>query len=147
GGLVGGIREERTPLEHRLDALGRRLVWVTLAVAGVVVGLGMLRGEALGPMLETGIALAIAAVPEGLAAVSTVALAVGVARMARRNALVRRLPAVESLGSATTVCTDKTGTLTAGEMTVTTLWVAGREYRVGGTGYRPEGGFTVDGQA
>lgn len=146
GGLVGGIREERTPLEHRLDALGRRLVWVTLGVAGVVVGLGLLRGEALGPMLETGIALAIAAVPEGLAAVSTIALAVGVARMARRNALVRRLPAVESLGSATTVCTDKTGTLTAGEMTVTTLWVAGREYRVGGTGYRPEGGFAVDGE-
>jgi Ca2+-transporting ATPase len=146
GGLVGGIREGRTPLEHRLDALGRRLVWVTLAVAALVIVLGILRGEPLGQMIETGIALAIAAVPEGLATVSTIALAVGVARMARRNALVRRLPSVEALGSATTVCTDKTGTLTAGEMTVTTLWTADREFQVTGTGYQPDGGFTHDGE-
>ncbi|HET8654335.1 MAG TPA: HAD-IC family P-type ATPase, partial [Longimicrobiaceae bacterium] len=145
GGLVGGIREERTPLETRLDALGRRLVWVTLAVAAVVVALGLLRGEAAGPIIETALALAIAAVPEGLAAVSTIALAVGVARMARRKALVRRLPAVEALGSATTVCTDKTGTLTSGEMTATTLWTAGREYRLTGVGYAPEGEFRRDG--
>ena len=145
GGLVGGIRDERTPLEQRLDALGRRLVWVTLAVAAIVVGLGVLRGEPLGRMIETGIALAIAAVPEGLPAVSTIALAIGVARMARRNALVRRLPAVEALGSATVVCTDKTGTLTAGEMTATLLWVAGREIEITGSGYTPEGEFLVDG--
>ncbi|HEX6070450.1 MAG TPA: HAD-IC family P-type ATPase [Longimicrobiaceae bacterium] len=147
GGLVGGIREERTPLEQRLDALGHRLVWLTFAVTGVVVGLGLLRGEELGHMLETGIALAIAAVPEGLPAVSTVALAVGVARMARRNALVRRLPAVEALGSATVVCTDKTGTLTAGEMTATALWAGEREYEISGAGYAPVGSITRAGQA
>lgn len=143
GGLVGEIRDARTPLERRLDALGRRLVWLTLAIAGAVVALGVLRGETLGRMIETGLALAIAAVPEGLPAVSTIALAVGVARMARRSALVRRLPSVEALGSTTTVCTDKTGTLTAGEMTVTTVWAGGREYGVSGAGYAPEGGFTV----
>ena len=146
GRLVGGVRAERTPLEHRLDALGRRLVWLTLTVAGVVVVEGLRRGEPLGRMLETGIALAIAAVPEGLAAVSTIALAVGVARMARHNALVRRLPTVESLGSATVVCADKTGTLTAGEMTVSALWVGGREYVVTGSGYRIEGEFRADGE-
>lgn len=145
GGLMGGIREERTPLEERLDALGRRLVWVTLAVGIIVVGVGVWRGEEFGRMIETGIALAIAAVPEGLPAVSTIALAVGVARMARRNALVRRLPAVEALGSATVVCTDKTGTLTAGEMTVTVVWTAGTEYHVSGAGYAPEGSITAGG--
>ncbi|HEX6308476.1 MAG TPA: HAD-IC family P-type ATPase [Longimicrobiales bacterium] len=145
GGLVSTIREERTPLERRLDALGRRLVWVTLAVGIIVVGVGVWRGEPLGRMIETGIALAIAAVPEGLPAVSTIALAIGVARMARRHALVRRLPAVEALGSATMVCTDKTGTLTAGEMTASELWVGGRTYDITGTGYTPDGTFTCDG--
>jgi P-type Ca2+ transporter type 2C len=146
GGLVSGIREERTPLEQRLDALGRRLIWLTLLVTAVVVAIGVWRGEPIGLMIETGLALAIAAVPEGLPAVATIALAVGVARMARRNALVRRLPAVESLGSATTVCTDKTGTLTGGEMTVTAYYVAGHEYQVSGVGYQPHGEFTRNGE-
>ncbi|MGH7444450.1 MAG: cation-translocating P-type ATPase, partial [Longimicrobiales bacterium] len=147
GGLVSGIRDERTPLEHRLDALGHRLVWVTLGVAVAVVIVGLLRGDALGRLIETAIALAIAAVPEGLPTVSTITLAVGVARMARRNALVRRLPAVEALGSATTVCTDKTGTLTAGEMTATTIWAGDGEFLITGTGYRPDGRFERNGQA
>lgn len=145
GGLVAGIQAERTPLERRLDVLGRRLIGITLAVGVAVVVLGVLRGEPVGRLVETAIALAIAAVPEGLAAVATIALAIGTARMARRNAIVRRLPAVESLGSVTVVCTDKTGTLTAGEMTVTELWVAGRTYEVTGVGYRPEGAILVDG--
>ncbi|HEU4994569.1 MAG TPA: cation-transporting P-type ATPase [Gemmatimonadaceae bacterium] len=146
GGLVAEIKEERTPLEHRLDVLGRRLVWLALAVGALVVGLGALQHLPLERLIQTGIALAIAAVPEGLPVVSTIALAVGVHRMARRNALVRRLPSVETLGSVTIICTDKTGTLTAGEMTATTLWVAGREIHATGTGYAPDGTFTEDGQ-
>src|SRR5690606_12018484 len=112
GELVGGIVEERTPLERQLDQLGRRLVYLALGVAGLVIALGAAQGIPLGQMLETGIALAIAAVPEGLPAVATITLALGLRRMARRNALIRRLPAVETLGSVTAICTDKTGTLT-----------------------------------
>ena len=139
GALVGGVREEPAPLERRLDALGRRLAWVAVAAAVLVAVLGTIRGTPAALALETAIALAIAAVPEGLPAVATIALAVGVRRMARRRALVRRLAAVEALGSVTVVCTDKTGTLTAGEMTVTDLWAGGREYQVTGAGYAPEG--------
>ncbi|HUF27015.1 MAG TPA: HAD-IC family P-type ATPase [Gemmatimonadaceae bacterium] len=147
GGMVGRIPDERTPLERRLDVLGRRLIWLALAAGALVTALGALRGMPLSDMVRTGIALAIAAVPEGLPAVSTIALAVGVHRMARRHALVRRLPSVETLGSVTVICTDKTGTLTAGEMTVTVILVAGREIAISGTGYVPEGTFTAAGEA
>ena len=146
GELVGGIVEERTPLERRLDQLGRRLVYLALGVAGLVIALGAAQGIPLGRMLETGIALAIAAVPEGLPAVATITLALGLRRMARRNALIRRLPAVETLGSVTAICTDKTGTLTAGEQTATVLWLDGRELRFSGTGYAPEGDVREDGR-
>ena len=122
GTLVGSISEEPTPLERRLDALGHRLVWLTLAVASLIATLGVIQGVRLGLVLETAIALAVAAVPEALPAVATIALAVGVRRMAHRHTLVRRLPAVESLGSTTVVCTDKTRTLTSGDMTVTRIW-------------------------
>ena len=127
GTLVGTIEEGRTPLERRLDELGRRLVWLALGIAALVAGLGAWQGAPLGLVLEMGIALAVAAVPEALPAVATIALAVGVHRMARRHALVRRLPAVEALGSATVVCTDKTRTLTSGLMTLVRLWTAGRD--------------------
>ncbi|MET0398321.1 MAG: HAD-IC family P-type ATPase [Longimicrobiaceae bacterium] len=139
GEMVAGIREEPTPLERRLDELGRRLVWVTLAVAAVVAGLGLLRGGSAAETVRIAIALAIAAVPEGLPAVATIALAVGVRRMARRRALVRRLATVESLGSVTVICTDKTGTLTGGEMTVTVVQAGDRELEVTGAGYAPVG--------
>jgi P-type Ca2+ transporter type 2C len=122
GVLVDGLREERTPLELRLDALGRRLIWVALGVATLVASLGALQGVPAGLVIETGLALAIAAVPEALPTVVTISLAVGMRRMARRRALVRRLPAVETLGSTTAVCTDKTLTLTTGEMTLTRVW-------------------------
>jgi Ca2+-transporting ATPase len=139
GGLVGGIATQRAPVQRRLDALGVRLVWVAISAGVLVAGLGALQGLSFAELLQTGIALAVAAVPEGLPAVATIALAAGVRRMARRRALVRRLPAVETLGSVTVICTDKTGTLTAGEMTVTALSVAGRDIQVTGAGYAPVG--------
>ena len=130
GTLTGSLREERTPLERRLDALGHRLVWLALAVAALVAAIGVLQGSPLGLMLEVSIALAVAAVPEGLPAVATIALAIGLRRMARRHALVRRLPAVEALGSTTVICTDKTRTLTSGEMTVVRVWTGDAEIRL-----------------
>ena len=142
GELVEEIEDERTPLERRLDTLGRRMVWLALAIGAVVIAIGAIHGQAMGQLIETGIALAVASIPEGLPATATIALAVGVRRMAKRHALVRRLPSVETLGSVTRVCTDKTGTLTAGEMTVQVLWLAGREVTIGGAGYGPEGKLT-----
>ena len=141
GQLVSGLGEERTPLEQRLDVLGRRLVWMALAVAGLVTAVGLARGEPVGLVIQMGIALAVAAVPEALPAVATIALAVGLHRMARRHALVRRLPAVETLGSVTVVCTDKTRTLTSGDMTVAEVWAGGRavELTGDGTGESPSG--------
>ena len=130
GALVSDIEEKRTPLERRLDELGRRLVWLALGVAALVAGLGAWQGVAPALVVEMGIALAVAAVPEALPVVATIALAVGVHRMARRRALVRRLPAVEALGSATVVCTDKTRTLTSGLMTLVRLWTGGRDIAV-----------------
>jgi Ca2+-transporting ATPase len=143
--LVLEATSHRSPLEKRLDTLGGRLVWIALAIAAVVAGLGMLRSDDWWLMAETGIALAIAAVPEGLPVVATITLALGMRRMARRHALVRRLSSVETLGSATLICADKTGTMTAGEMTVVTCCAGGREIEVTGTGYEPEGRFQCDG--
>jgi Ca2+-transporting ATPase len=131
GALVAGVGIEPTPLERRLDVLGRRLAWLTLAIAAVVGGLGTVHGEPFGLVIETSIALAVAAVPEALPAVVTIALAVGLRRMARRHALVRHLPSVEALGSTTVVCTDKTRTLTSGEMTVVRVWTSEGEFDVG----------------
>lgn len=127
GSLVNAIDDEPTPLERRLDVLGRRLAWLTIGVAGLVSAVAALNGAPWASVLETGIALAVAAMPEALPAVATIALAVGMRRMARRQALVRRLPSVESLGSATVVCTDKTKTLTTGQMTVVKIWTAFEE--------------------
>jgi Ca2+-transporting ATPase len=130
GTLVNAVEDEPTPLERRLDALGRRLAWLTIAISGVVAAAAAVNGAPWDAVLQTGIALAVAAMPEALPAVATIALAVGMRRMVRRHALVRRLPAVESLGSATIVCTDKTRTLTTGRMTVVRIWTAGREFRL-----------------
>ena len=130
GLLMAGIEEKRTPLEVRLDALGRRLAWIAIAVAALVTALAAIQGAPLALVLEMGIALAVAAVPEALPAVATIAMAVGMRRMAHRRALVRRLPAVEALGSTTVVCTDKTRTLTTGQMTVVRLWASGADFRL-----------------
>ena len=146
GELTAQVKEQRTPLEHRLDELGRRLVWLALAVGGVVAALAGLRGLPLAQVIETGIALAIAAVPEGLPAVATTALAVGVYRMARRQALIRRLASAETLGSVTVICTDKTGTLTAGAMSVAVIAVGDREISIEGVGYESSGTFHENGK-
>ncbi|MDO8541497.1 MAG: cation-translocating P-type ATPase [Opitutaceae bacterium] len=138
--------EERTPLEKKLESFGRVLVWAALGIVALLFGLGLLRGTPPFELFMTSVSLAVAAVPEGLPAVVTVALSLGVLRMARRRALVRKLAAVETLGSTTVICTDKTGTLTVGEMTVRALHVAGRTYEVTGEGYGPDGEVRFEGR-
>lgn len=138
--------EQSTPLQRKLEDVGRILVWAALGIVALLFGLGLLRQVPLFELTMTAISLAVAAVPEGLPAVVTVALSLGVMRMARRHALVRRLVAVETLGSTSVICTDKTGTLTVGEMTARTLHVAGRTYEVTGEGYGPVGEVRLEGQ-
>lgn len=130
GKLVEGAGHETTPLEKSLDKLGNHLIWATLITAAVVIAAGILRGRDVFLMLETGIALAVAAIPEGLPVVSTIALARGMMRMARMNALVNRLSAVETLGSTSVICTDKTGTLTENKMTVEIIEADGDELEI-----------------
>ncbi|MEW5940563.1 MAG: HAD-IC family P-type ATPase, partial [Chloroflexota bacterium] len=143
--LLAGVEEEQTPLQQRLDRLGRYLALVAALIAVVMVGVGLWRGETFLVMLETSLALAIAAVPEGLAAVATIALALGMRRMAKRRAILRRLAAVETLGSTDVICTDKTGTLTQNQMTVREIRLARRTIQVGGAGYEPKGDFSEAG--
>lgn len=138
---------ETTPLQKNLASLGRLLVWASLGIVCVLFALGLLRGWEFFEMFMTAVSLAVAAVPEGLPAVVTIALALGVMRMSRRHALVRRLPAVETLGSTNVICTDKTGTLTVGEMTVRELFVAGKIFHVTGEGYGPHGEILFEGKA
>jgi len=138
--------ETGTPLQRKLDSFGRVLVWTALGIVALLFGLGLLRGYKPLDMLLTSVSLAVAAVPEGLPAVVTVALSLGALRMARRRALMRKLAAVETLGSTSVICTDKTGTLTVGEMTVRALYVAGQTYQVTGEGYGPTGEVLFDGK-
>lgn len=144
-GRIAGMLErhepEPTPLQRRLAELGRILIVVCLAIVAVIFGLQVLRQGNLVEAFLVSVSLAVAAVPEGLPAVVTIALALGVQRMVKRNALVRKLPSVETLGSVTVICSDKTGTLTRNEMTVQELLVGDVRYRVSGGGYAPRGEF------
>jgi Ca2+-transporting ATPase len=147
-GRISEMLDEASPLEtplmRSLAAVGRTLTWAISAVALLLLAVGYARGYGMADALLAAITLAVAAIPEGLPAIVTITLAIGVRRMAARRAIVRRLPAVETLGSTSVVCSDKTGTLTQNEMTVQALH-AGREFRVTGTGYVPEGELLLDG--
>lgn len=158
--IVQKSKEELTPLQKKLDVFSKRLGVLILGICAVVILLGLLREGPLsgieligqsgitaagGPiiilMVMTGIALAVAAIPEGLPIIVTVTLALGVQRLSKKNALIRKLPAVETLGSTTVICSDKTGTLTKNEMTITSIWHSGKEITVTGSGYSPTGSF------
>ena len=144
--VLQGVETGRTPLQENLDKLGRMLALAALVIVSVIVVLGLLRGQPLIEMLVFGIALAVAVVPEALPAVVTISLAIGVQRLVRRGALMRRLPAVETLGSTSVICTDKTGTLTRDEMTARRIFADGQLFDVDGAGYQPQGAFSCAGQ-
>ena len=144
--MLQSVEEGETPLQKRLDSFGRTLGWVTLVISGIVFVEGMITGTPPLEMFIIAVSLAIAAVPEGLPAVVTITLALGMQEMIARNALVRKLSSVETLGSATIICSDKTGTLTQNEMTVTNIAVDGEFLDITGTGYNIEGDFLCDGE-
>jgi P-type Ca2+ transporter type 2C len=146
-GLVHSVETGRTPLQENLDRLGRVLAKAALVVVVAIVALGLWRGMPLLDMFIFGIALAVAVVPEALPAVVTISLAIGVRRMVKRQALVRRLPVVETLGSTSTICSDKTGTLTRNEMTLRRVATADGSVEITGVGYDPIGEFKRDGAA
>ena len=143
-GLIAAAPDLATPLTRKMATFSNWLLWAIGGFAALTFAVGLARGEALFDMFMAAVALAVGAIPEGLPAAVTVTLAIGVARMARRRAIIRHLPAVETLGSTTVICSDKTGTLTENAMTVRTLWCGGAGYAVGGHGYAPDGEITHD---
>jgi Ca2+-transporting ATPase len=150
-GIMAGLitntaSNSKTPLQIKLNSVGHFLMWTTLSIVSLLFGLGLYRGMNPIDLFMSSVSLAVAGVPEGLPAIVTVALALGVSRMARRGALVRKLPAVETLGSTSVICTDKTGTLTVGDMTVRALYIADQQYIVTGEGYGSEGDIQIDGE-
>jgi Ca2+-transporting ATPase len=144
--MIQSVQNEPTPLQRRLDQLGKTLGWAALAVCGLVFIIGVIQGSNPLDMFMISVGLAIAAVPEGLPAVVTISLALGMREMIKRHALIRRLSSVETLGSATIICSDKTGTLTQNEMTVTRIWTDGKFFTVTGSGYDPSGEFLSSGK-
>ena len=133
-GLIQGITKETTPLQRKLEQFSKVLVYLCFFLVAIVFGLEILRGGKVLDMFLTSVSLAVAAIPEGLPAVVTIALALGVQRMVKRHVLIRKLPSVETLGCATVICSDKTGTLTKNEMTVRAVWTSPRRFR--GDGHR-----------
>jgi len=137
--LIQKTEEMETPLQRRLEQLGKILIIVAVALTIVVVIAGIMHGQPAYGMFLAGVSLAVAAIPEGLPAIVTIALALGVQRMIKRKAIVRKLPSVETLGCASVICSDKTGTLTQNKMTVTNVWLCGRSIDITGEGYDPSG--------
>jgi cation-transporting P-type ATPase F len=144
--LIASAEALETPLTRRITRFSRLLMVVVLGLAALTFFAGLLRGQSVTEMLMASIALAVGAIPEGLPAAVTIILAIGVARMARRRAIIRRLPAVETLGSTTVICTDKTGTVTQNQMTVRNLRAGADVYSVIGTGYSPQGEILLEGR-
>lgn len=143
--MLSDVEQLTTPLLRQMAQFARYLTFVILAVGALVFALGMLRGHDASYMFMAVVSLVVAAIPEGLPTILTVALAIGVTRMASRRAIIRRLPAVETIGAVSVICSDKTGTLTRNEMTVTQLAIAGGVYSVSGNGYAPEGAIDTQG--
>ena len=143
--LISTATDIVTPLTRKIEQFSRLLLVIILALAAVTMAIGISRGEPFVDMFMAAVALAVGAIPEGLPAALTIVLAIGVARMARRRAIIRKLPAVETLGSTTVICSDKTGTLTENQMTVREVHAGGRAYDVTGAGYNPEGEILHDG--
>ena len=144
--MVSSIERSETPLQKRLKAFGKHLGLIVLAVIFVVFIIGILRKFEFVEMLMTAISLAVAAVPEGLPAIVTISLAIGIQRMLRRKSLIRTLKSIETLGSVTYICSDKTGTITKNEMTVTDIWVDGKDIQVTGSGFSTKGEFLSSGK-
>ncbi len=144
-GLIQEAGKEETPLQRKLDAFGKKLVYLCLAIVTIVFLMELWRKDPLLEAFLTSVSLAVAAIPEGLPAIVTIALALGVQRMVKRHVLIRKLPSVETLGCATVICSDKTGTLTQNEMTVKKIFTNGKTIDISGTGYAPVGSFTIDG--
>jgi Ca2+-transporting ATPase len=142
--LIQQAEEMQTPLQYRLEQLGKVLIAAALALTALVVVIGIWHGHDTYAMFLAGVSLAVAAIPEGLPAIVTIALALGVQRMIRRNAIVRKLPSVETLGCASVICSDKTGTLTQNKMTVTRIWTNAQALNVTGSGYDPDGQFLTE---
>ncbi len=142
--MLNEATDDLTPLQKKLTTFGKMLGIICIAVSGVIMALGFIRGEPLLELFMTSVSLAVAAIPEGLPAVVTTVLALGMQRMVKRNAIVKRLSAVETLGSTTTICSDKTGTLTQNKMTVKKIFVNQKEYDVTGNGYSFEGSIEID---
>jgi Ca2+-transporting ATPase len=146
--MLAEAGETKTPLEERLDEFGKRILWACLAISAVMFAWGMIRGQASWhELLLEAVSLAVAAIPEGLPAITTITLALGMQRMAKRGAIIRKLAAVETLGAATVICSDKTGTLTQNEMTVREVFAGGQAFTVTGTGYDPKGEIVSAGGA
>ncbi len=145
GQLIASAVELSTPLTRKIAQFSKRVLWVILVLAAGTFALGVARGEKPVEMFMAAVALAVGAIPEGLPAAVTIVLAIGVARLAKRKAIIRKLPAVETLGSTTVICSDKTGTLTENQMTVQEIFAGGKLYAVTGPGYEPTGEFRLDG--
>jgi Ca2+-transporting ATPase len=145
--LIHSVGDRKTPLEDKLDKFGKQILWVCLGLSVLIFGRGLIKGDrSWHELLLEAVSLAVAAIPEGLPAITTITLALGMQRMAKRGAIVRKLAAVETLGAATVICSDKTGTLTQNEMTVREAYAGHVSYEVTGIGYDPQGEIRADGK-